>query len=53
MGSLTYIGNGPNLMVREIAVHRGVRMPSFFAYTVAATAILGPILVLVTLIFYV
>lgn len=53
MGSLTYIGNGPNLMVREIAVHRGIRMPSFFAYAFAATAILGPILVLITLIFYV
>ncbi len=32
MGALTYIGNGPNFMVRAIAEQSGVRMPSFFGY---------------------
>ncbi len=32
MGSMTYIGNGPNFMVRAIAEQAGVRMPSFFGY---------------------
>jgi hypothetical protein len=28
MGANTYIGNGPNFMVRAIAEERGVRMPT-------------------------
>jgi Na+/H+ antiporter NhaD/arsenite permease-like protein len=32
MGALTYIGNGPNFMVRAIAEQSNVRMPSFFGY---------------------
>ncbi len=32
MGANTYIGNGPNFMVRSIAAARGVRMPSFGGY---------------------
>ncbi|QJX46016.1 citrate transporter [Hymenobacter taeanensis] len=31
-GALTYIGNGPNFLVRSIADKEGVPMPSFFAY---------------------
>ncbi|WP_045687418.1 sodium:proton antiporter [Hymenobacter sp. AT01-02] len=31
-GALTYIGNGPNFLVRAIAEKEGVPMPSFFAY---------------------
>lgn len=31
-GALTYIGNGPNFLVRSIAVHTKVKMPSFFGY---------------------
>jgi Na+/H+ antiporter NhaD/arsenite permease-like protein len=51
MGANTYIGNGPNFMVRSIADHAGVRMPSFFGYFVYSLAILFPLFVLVTLIF--
>ena len=29
---MTYIGNGPNFMVKAIAEKSGVRMPSFFGY---------------------
>ena len=32
MGANTYIGNGPNFMVKAIAEHAGVRMPGFFRY---------------------
>ena len=32
LGAMTYIGNGPNFMVRAIAEQSGVRMPSFFGY---------------------
>lgn len=31
-GSMTYIGNGPNFMVKAIAESNGVAMPSFFGY---------------------
>ena len=31
-GSMTYIGNGPNFMVKSIAEQEGIRMPSFFGY---------------------
>jgi Na+/H+ antiporter NhaD/arsenite permease-like protein len=31
-GAMTYIGNGPNFMVKSIAESCGVRMPTFFGY---------------------
>ena len=34
MGANTYIGNGPNFMVKSIAEKSGVKMPSFFGYLV-------------------
>jgi Na+/H+ antiporter NhaD/arsenite permease-like protein len=52
MGSLTYIGNGPNLMVKEIAEDRGVRMPHFFAYALIALTIMAPVLVAASLLFF-
>lgn len=45
-GAMTYIGNGPNFMVKAIAEASGVRMPSFFAYLGLAMVFLLPILVL-------
>ncbi len=44
-GAMTYIGNGPNFMVRTIASSAGVRMPGFFGYLLLAIALLLPILV--------
>ncbi len=41
-GGLTYIGNAPNMMVRSIAAHRGIRMPSFFGYFAWASLLLVP-----------
>jgi len=51
-GAMTYIGNGPNFMVKAIAEHSGVRMPSFFGFLGWALATLGPLLVLVALLFF-
>jgi Na+/H+ antiporter NhaD/arsenite permease-like protein len=45
-GAMTYIGNGPNFMVKSIAEAAGVKMPGFFAYLGWAALILLPILVL-------
>ena len=42
-GSMTYIGNGPNFMVKSIAEKEGVKMPSFFGYVFWALIILLPI----------
>jgi len=44
---LTYIGNGPNFMVKSIAEKSGVPMPSFFGYMAYSFVILLPILALV------
>jgi Na+/H+ antiporter NhaD/arsenite permease-like protein len=51
-GGLTYIGNAPNFLVRSIAVSRGVAMPSFFGYAARAAAVLLPLFLLLTLIFF-
>ena len=51
MGAVTYIGNGPNFMVRSISEQHGVRMPSFFSYMLYAVTILVPIHIAVSLIF--
>jgi Na+/H+ antiporter NhaD/arsenite permease-like protein len=45
-GAMTYIGNGPNFMVKAIAESSGVKMPSFFGYMVYSCLILLPILAL-------
>jgi hypothetical protein len=52
MGANTYIGNGPNFMVKAIAEQEGVKMPSFGGYMIWSTAILLPVFVLVTFIFF-
>ncbi|HVP12169.1 MAG TPA: sodium:proton antiporter [Phycisphaerae bacterium] len=51
MGANTYIGNGPNFMVKSIAEHAGVKMPSFFGYMVYSICVLLPIFVVVTFLF--
>jgi Na+/H+ antiporter NhaD/arsenite permease-like protein len=52
MGANTYIGNAPNFMVRSIAEESGVRMPSFFGYMAYSLAVLIPIFILTTWIFF-
>ena len=53
MGANTYIGNGPNFMVKAIAEENGVRMPSFFGYMAYSGGVLIPIFVLATFVFFV
>ena len=43
MGAMTYIGNGPNFMVRAIAEGQGLKMPSFFGYMLWSVGILAPL----------
>jgi Na+/H+ antiporter NhaD/arsenite permease-like protein len=50
MGANTYIGNGPNFMVKAVAEEAGVKMPSFFGYLRYSGAILLPTFVGVTLV---
>ena len=52
MGANTYIGNGPNFLVKAIAEQSGVKMPSFFGYMKYSVAILIPLMGLVSLIFF-
>jgi len=52
MGANTYIGNAPNFMVKAIAEAAGVRMPSFFGYMAYSGAVLLPLFVIVTILFF-
>jgi Na+/H+ antiporter NhaD/arsenite permease-like protein len=51
MGASSYIGNGPNFMVKAIAEKSGVRMPGFFGYMLYSAVILLPLLALSNWIF--
>ncbi len=51
MGANTYIGNGPNFMVKSIAEQSGVKMPSFFGYMLYSIGILIPMFLLIMVIF--
>ncbi|WP_072159085.1 sodium:proton antiporter [Persicobacter sp. CCB-QB2] len=52
-GAMTYIGNGPNFMVKSIAEQEGIKMPSFFGYILRfSLPILFPILVVVWVLFF-
>lgn len=51
-GSMTYIGNGPNFMVKAIAEQSGIKMPGFFGYMVKfSLVVLLPVYVVTQLIF--
>ncbi len=52
MGANTYIGNAPNFMVRSICEERGIKMPSFIGYMLWSGAILLPLFVAVTFIWF-
>ncbi len=50
MGAMTYIGNGPNFMVKAIADSSGVKMPTFFGFLLYSVAILLPLLAVLSLV---
>jgi Na+/H+ antiporter NhaD/arsenite permease-like protein len=52
MGANSYIGNGPNFMVKAIADAYGAKTPSFFGYMAYSGLILIPVFVLLTFIFF-
>ncbi len=52
-GAMTYIGNGPNFMVKSICERAGIQMPSFFTYMIKySIPILIPVFVIVWLVFF-
>jgi Na+/H+ antiporter NhaD/arsenite permease-like protein len=52
-GAITYIGNGPNFMVKSISERAGIKMPSFFTYMVKySIVILVPIYAIIWLLFF-
>ncbi|QUS42255.1 sodium:proton antiporter [Tardiphaga alba] len=53
MGANTYIGNAPNFMVYAIARDAGVKMPSFFGYMLWSGAVLIPVFLLATWVFFI
>lgn len=51
-GALTYIGNGPNFMVKSIAEQSKIPMPTFFGYLIKySIPVLIPVFILVWLLF--
>jgi len=52
MGANSYIGNGPNFMVKAIAEEQRVEMPSFFGYMKWSIGLLIPSFILVTFVFF-
>jgi len=54
MGAMTYIGNGPNFMVKAIAEKMHYKMPSFVGYMTKFTLpIMLPVMLVITLIFFI
>jgi Na+/H+ antiporter NhaD/arsenite permease-like protein len=51
-GPMTYLGNAPNLMIREIAARRGVRMPGFFTFAGIMALVMMPIYGLMSWVFF-
>jgi Na+/H+ antiporter NhaD/arsenite permease-like protein len=53
MGANSYIGNGPNFMVKAIAEENHVKMPGFFGYMAWSVGILIPLFAVVTFVFFI
>lgn len=53
MGAMSYIGNAPNFMVKSIAEHRGIKMPSFFGYMKWSISILIPTFIILDLVCFI
>jgi Na+/H+ antiporter NhaD/arsenite permease-like protein len=52
MGANSYIGNGPNFMVKAVAEEAGIKMPSFFGYMAYSSLILIPLFIGMTLLMF-
>ena len=51
MGANSYLGNGPNFMVRAIAEHRGVKMPTFGGFMLYSSAVVMPLFIVLSVLF--
>jgi len=52
-GAMTYIGNGPNFMVKSISERAGIKMPSFMAYiTRYSVPVLLPVFTIIWFLFF-
>lgn len=51
-GAMTYIGNGPNFMVKAIAEEHKVAMPGFFGYMAWSTIVLIPLFAVLTVVWF-
>ncbi|NUM62376.1 MAG: sodium:proton antiporter, partial [Ignavibacteriaceae bacterium] len=50
-GSMTYIGNGPNFMVKTVAEENNIKMPDFFSYILKfSLIILLPVFIIIQII---
>ena len=52
MGAMSYIGNAPNFMVKSIAEQNKIKMPSFFGYMIWSIAVLVPVLIIFSLLYF-
>jgi Na+/H+ antiporter NhaD/arsenite permease-like protein len=52
MGANSYIGNGPNFMVKAICEENEISMPTFFGYMAWSCGILVPLFIIITFIFF-
>ncbi len=52
MGANSYIGNAPNMMVKAVAEDRGIKMPGFFGYMLWSGAVLIPLFIVMTFIWF-
>jgi Na+/H+ antiporter NhaD/arsenite permease-like protein len=52
MGANSYIGNGPNFMVKSVAEEAGVKMPGFLGYMIWSIGILIPLFLIITFVFF-
>lgn len=53
MGANTYVGNGPNFIVKAICEENEISMPSFFKYMAWSLIFLIPVFIIITFIFFV
>jgi Na+/H+ antiporter NhaD/arsenite permease-like protein len=52
MGANSYIGNAPNMMVKAVAEDRGINMPGFIGYMAWSGAVLIPLFIIMTFIWF-
>jgi len=52
MGANTYIGNGPNFLIKAMAEKNQIKMPSFFAYAFLAFILFLPLYLILSFLFF-